>query len=864
MPLIERDGLIASLQQHVEQLAEGEGHCILITGEAGIGKTALVKAFCKQQADYCSIYQGACDGLFTPRALAPLYDVLWQVNKERWSVPPSHEERSVLFAHFLQELSTKKGKLIIVFEDIHWADEGTLDFIRFFVRRIYQLPCLFILTYRDDEIYSRHPLRNVLGQLPPDSFTKITVAPLSKQAVFNMAAQKGYSGEDVYSITGGNPFYVNEILASYSPGVPDNIKDAILSVFERQEEGTKNAWQICSVIPEGLEVDRFAKLRSSWNEAMNHCFTMNVLVVQKDKVVFKHELYRRTIEASLTPFKRIELNKLMLDLFLDSFVEKGEIERILQYAKNANEKNLVMKYAPEAAHKAASIGAHKEAAKLFLTAIKNIEGADLNQQVPLYEAYAYECYLSNQIKEAIAFTEKAFNLNKQQTNIEKTGDSLRFLSRLWWYYGNRKHAELYAAQAIDLLKDQPVSPVKAMAFSNMAQLKMLSNEPVDCIFWGEQAIEMAKKIGNDDILSHAMNNVGTVEMCDPVSEQKGKAMLQESLDIALKNSYHEHAARAYTNLASGCVKIKDYVFARKILDEGIHYCEESDVNAWTSYMLSWKAKLELDVCNWADAWDIADRLLKNENQPAITKITAAVVLAKIAMRKGEDALNLLLEAKAMAFEAMELQRLIPCMVAQLEFEWLTGKMLIEKDDIDRTTALMLTTGIELEKSELVFWLKKVRGVSVANQHIDEAYDTSSHVKAVKAAAFWEKSGCAFEQAMMLFEGTDDDKRKAIAIVQDLGAFTTYEKMKQEMRDQGIKHIPRGIRSSTRSNAAFLTGREMDVLQLLKEDLQNKEIAAQLYISAKTVDHHISSILFKLETNSRAKAVTKAVSMGILK
>ena len=176
------------------------------------------------------------------------------MNKERWAAGPVPEERSALFANFFQELSKKKEKILIVFEDIHWADEATLDFIKFFARRISQLPCLFILTYRDDEIHSRHPLRTVIGQLPPDSFTKILLHSLSKAAVAKMATEKGYNGEDVYTISGGNPFYVNEILASYSPGVPENIKDSILSVYERQEEGTKHAWQLCSVIPEGLEI----------------------------------------------------------------------------------------------------------------------------------------------------------------------------------------------------------------------------------------------------------------------------------------------------------------------------------------------------------------------------------------------------------------------------------------------------------------------------------------------------------------------------------------------------------------------------------------------------------------------------------
>ena len=863
MALIERDGFMASLQQHFEDISGGEGHCVFISGEAGIGKTALVKAFCKKQSDECSIYQGACDALFTPRPLAPLYDILWQVNKERWPASPSSEERSALFANFFQELSAKKGKLLIVFEDIHWADEGTLDFIRFFARRIYQLPCLFILTYRDNEIHSMHPLRNVLGQLPPDSFTKLMVTPLSKQAVVEMATHKGYSGEDVYSISGGNPFYVNEILASYSPGVPDNIKDSILSVFERQKEGTKNAWQIWSVMPEGLEVDRVAKIKSALGKAIDHCFAISVILVQNGKVVFKHELYRRTIEESLTLFKRMELNKMMLELFLDSFEEKGEIERILHYAKNANEKKLVVKYAPEAAQKAASIGAHKEASKLFLTAIEYFEGNNKNQLAKFYEAYAYECYLSNQIQEAITFTEKVLNNSKENSDIEKTGDSLRFLSRLWWFDGNRKNAEDFAWQAIEMLKYQPASLAKAMAFSNMSQLKMLSDESAECMLWGEKAIAMANELDNEEVLCHALNNVGSVQMFIHLSE--GITMLQQSLEIALRNSYYEHAARAYTNLASGLVKMKNYVFARKTLHDGIHYCEERDLKSWSFYMLSWKARLNLETGNWGEACSIADNLLKNENQPAIIKITSLIVVAKILMRKGDkNALPHLLEAKIRSFKTMELQRIIPSMIALLEYEWLTGKTIIEQNDIEQTTVLMQQTGIDLEKNEFAFWMKKAGRHFVLSKEITEAYDTSNAAKALKAACFWEKTGCLYEQALVLFEGKEEDKRKAIKIVQDLDASAVYEKMKQEMRNTGIKNIPRGIRKSTRSNAAFLTYREMDVLHLLKEDLQNKEIAAQLYISAKTVDHHISNILFKLDASSRSKAVSEAIRAGILK
>src|SRR6187551_3537408 len=475
MELVERAGVLASLQKTFKNVTEGEGHCLFISGEAGIGKTSLVKTFCQQQEN-CIIYQGACDALFTPRPLAPLYDIVWQVRSDLWPASHTIEERSELFLKFFHELSVKKEKILIVFEDIHWADEATLDFIKFFARRITKLKCLFILTYRHDEINSGHYLRNILGDLSPDTFTRIQLQPLSKDAVYKMAVEKGYDAEDVYNISGGNPFYVTEILASYSPGVPDNIKDSILSVYNRQEKGTKNAWEISSVIPEGLEVNRFAIMKSLWDEGMDHCFALNIIIIKNDRVVFKHELYRRTIEASLSPFKRIELNKKILEFFLASFEEAGEIERIVHYAKNANANALVIKYAPLAAKQASSVGAHTEAAKLFFTAIEYSAG-EKEQLLALYEAYAYECYLINQTTEAIIYSSKSMELWKQKGDIEKLGNCLYFLSRLWWINDNMVKAEYFAAQAIEVLESQPSSGAKAMAYSLMSQLKMYSDLP---------------------------------------------------------------------------------------------------------------------------------------------------------------------------------------------------------------------------------------------------------------------------------------------------------------------------------------------------------------------------------------------------
>jgi len=864
MELIERDNFLSALNSGFSGAASGEGYCFFVMGEAGIGKTSLVKAFLKKTEDESIQYIGACDSLFTPRPLGPLYDLALQINENWINEIHSVSSRAELFSRFVQELIQKQKPVVIVFEDIHWADEATLDFVKFLARRISRLKCLFILTLRDDEINQQYSLRNVFSDLAPDTFTRLVLTPLSKQAVQKLADEKGYDGEDVYSISGGNPFYVNEILASYSLGVPDSVKDSILCFYNRLEDETKKVLQFLSVIPHGLELIRLYKIDPSFHQAIESCIANKILVIKNNKILFKHELYRRTIEASLSPFKRIALNKSVLDFFLRSFEEKGEIEKIVHYAKNANENKLVVKYAPLAARQAAAVGAHIEASKLFYTAIEYFEENDMDQLVKLYEDYAYECYLTNQLQDAIIYQGKALKVWEEKNEIERLGNSLRLFSRLWWFDGNRQKAESFAGKAIDVLNRQPSSKAKAMAYSNMSQLKMLADQTGECIFWGEKAMTIARDVNDEETLVHAMINMGSALMVTRSSTQKGVALLKEGLDISLKNSYHEHAARAYTAMGSNFVTIKDYSFAKQTLDEGINYCEERDIDSLKLYMLGWKARLNLETGNWDEAYAIAGNLLKKENLPPVIKIGALTVVATIKIRRGEqDPLPLLLEAKKLAFVTTELQRIIPAMIALLEYEWTSGKRCIEPEVLHETMNMFLHLGIISKKCRFFFWLNKMR------DHYPQLKEKCANVlnngnTVHEEADSWEQLGCPYEQALSLFEGGEDDKRRSLLIIQQLGADAIYEKLKMDMRSSGIKKIPRGLRGSTKANPAQLTNRELDVLQLLKKGIQNKEIAEALFISPKTVDHHISSILFKLDVNSRSKAVNEAARLGIVK
>ena len=197
------------LQSRFMKISEAEGHCFFITGEAGIGKTSLIKAFLKQVEEDSTQYMGACDSLFSPRPLAPLYDVALQIKKNWTDNIFSLSSVTELFTKFVEEFSDSALPVVLVFEDIHWADEGTLDFIKFFARRISRMQCIFILTSRNDEINKKQPLRNLLGDLSADTFTRIELTPLSKESVEKLAHQKGYNAENVYNISGGKPILCN-------------------------------------------------------------------------------------------------------------------------------------------------------------------------------------------------------------------------------------------------------------------------------------------------------------------------------------------------------------------------------------------------------------------------------------------------------------------------------------------------------------------------------------------------------------------------------------------------------------------------------------------------------------------------------
>ncbi|MEO8473899.1 MAG: LuxR C-terminal-related transcriptional regulator [Chryseolinea sp.] len=589
-----------------------------------------------------------------------------------------------------------------------------------------------------------------------------------------------------------------------------------------------------------------------------------MIVNRNDHLTFKHELFRIAIEESLSRYRRKALHSRVLKIMLNS--PTSTLAQLVHHARSAEDKDLVLDLAPKAGKEASSMGAHVEAARFYQTGIDF--ASDEHPELPdLYSSFAYECYLTNQIDIGVMAQEKALALWRERKIDFKIGDALRFLSRLTWFSGERVNATQYGEEAIAVLENGMPTRELALAYSNLSQLNMLHDHRENTIHWGQKAIELAEKMNDPEILSHALNNVGSISMKTSSRRQDGIDMLQESLSIALKHGLQEHAARAFTNRGCFHVLIREYSAAREFLDAGLKYCEDRDLLSWYFYLLGEKTRLLVDTGHWNEAEQIAISLRQNPENLKLTKIGATVSLARIKIRHGEfeEARQLIEECKILASTTGEAYRVMPVIQAELELCW-TTKQSIPEQEVQDAIKLLPDPTDSWHFTGIAFWMRKCEMDIPADGVVQYTgpFKYQSSGDWLTAAEKWKSVGCLFECALTLMEGDEEHQRQGLTLLDQLGATATSEMLKGQMRDRGMRNIPRGPRESTRSNPAQLTTRQIEILLLLKNGAQNKQIADKLFISSKTVDHHISAILAKLEVKSRNLAVAEALKLGILK
>lgn len=849
MELLERERNLADLTAWLSGVPERGGCIALVRGEAGIGKTVLLQKFCQQHRDLRVLW-GACDALFTPRPLAPLHDIARQTQGALLTTVNSGAHRDEIFTAALDEL--ERGKALVVFEDLHWADEATLDLLKYLGRRIHRTQAMLIATYRDDEVGPRHPLRFVIGDLPRVNTFRMAVSPISESAVAHLAARAGRSSKDLYHVTGGNPLFVTEVLAAGSGTVPVTVRDATLARAVRLSSSAREIAELVCVVPGKAELWLLEQAARPDESDFDGCLSIGMVRDEDGAMAFRHELARRALEDSLSQARRQVLHANVLSIL----APRADISaaRLAHHADGARNAEAVLRFAPIAAAEAASVGAHREAAAHLHAALRYAENLTPERRVKLQELLSYECHLTGQHERAIEIQRSALEYWRASGERVKEGKALRWLSRLSWFAGNTAESDRYSLEAVKTLESLPPGPELATAYCTRADLDMEAHENDSAIDWAQRAIALAEPWADAGILSEAMNIRGTARLI--VGDAEGWADLNRGLQLALTSGVSQLVISSYTNLAAMAVSGRQYALASQHLTEGLAYGEEHDLDSWWLYLLAYRARMRFEQGNWNGASEDAESVLGHPRATSINRIPALRILGHVRIRRGDpDARSPLEEARVLGGPAPELQRIGTLAAIWADAAWLADDRDGVRREVQPAYERVCQRRDPRMKGELAAWLWRVDALEQHPTDVAEPYATEISGDWQSAAAAWQAFGCPYEQATVLaLYGAEAEQREALSIFEQLGATPASASLRKQMRAQGVRSVPRGSRTSTRSNPHGLTRREAEILALLSEGLRNSVIAKRLFVSTKTVDHHVSAILTKLGVPSRAEAI----------
>ena len=855
--LVERTAILDALAGDLPT-AGRPGRLVFLGGEAGVGKSTVVNALADRARATLEVRRGNCDNVTTPAALGPFAEAV----PELADLLDGDTRFDLLRVYRRLRSAVQDSPALIVLEDVHWADEATLDMLRVTARRLDALPVLMLATFRADEVGAEHPLTVLLGDLATlPGVTRRQVPPLSVDGVRDLAASAG-SGIDparLHRDTGGNPFYVTEVLAAGGADVPPSVRDAVLARANRLPPPARAVLDAAAILGPRTGLPLLLDVSGCEVADVDTCLQRGMLVDADGALAFRHELARIAVEHAMAPSVRVRLHSAALAAL--AHAAEPDHRRLAHHAAQAGDAAAVLSHAPPAAARAARLGAHREAASLYRRALDD-GNPDETTRAALCTALSYECYLTDQVAEAHAARLEAMRIAERTGDAFGVGVAQRWLSRLSWFLGRHDEAEAWGARAIDTLEPLGESGELAMAYSNFAQLRMLAFDRAEALAWGERALALARRLGDTDVEIHALNNIGTVMYLDG-ADVAGAQRLSQSLDLALTADAQEHAARAYTNLATSAAGNRRFAEAERHLRTGIEYCTDRDLDSWRLYMQAWLARLLAERGEIAAAQAQARDVMRHRRLSPITHIGAGVVLAQLAMRRGEPEAGELDTARSLAEGTRESQRLVPVAAAGAEAAWLAGRLADVITEVDRAWQTAVDHPHDWEIGELAWWLA-VAGVRRESPvPLPEPFALLLAGRWTEAAAAWHTLGCPLWQAHALARSPSlDDARAAMDIVAGLDAPAVWEAMLRDRHTAGLP-VPRGRQRPARDNPWQLTAREAEVLRLLSAGLSNAELAQRLYLSEKTVGHHVSAILRKLGRPTRAAAVAEARSSGFL-
>ena len=857
MPLLERDAALAALTEYADDARGGDGRIVLVAGEAGVGKTALLEEIrnrvsgngaARHGAAGVRWLWGACEGSFTPRPLGPVYDVAAQVGGELARACDQDVSRQQIFRALLDALTNHDGLTVLCLEDMHWADEATLDLLRYLAGRLQDAQTMLVVTYRDDGLAPDHPLRITVGELGTQRSTRrIDLPPLSREAVRQLARQAGIAEAELFELTGGNPFLVTEVLECGAHEVPPSAREAVLARVARLSADARKTLEAAAVIGSRVEVDLLRKVANGSAYAIDECLTAGALLSDIDGLRFRHEIARRAIEEALPAYRRAELHQAVLNLLIDTGTRDDA--RLAHHAEAAGAAAAALDYAQRAAQAAAGMGAHIEAARQYERALRFAANADPVTRAQLLTALGREHGLIDHWEDAASVQEEALALWRELGDELRSGDSLFMLARTYWRLCRGAESNQAAADAVAMLEQLPTSRELGWACAFLSVIRF--NTGGDGWELLLKAKEIAEQFEDMPLLATVYNTTGGIKAWQG---EDGVPDLERALDIALAADDDEQVGRAFANLQETHARDYNLGEAQRLFDAAMDYCAEHDIGVYEHCLRGGQGIVLDKTGRWDEAdalliFDLAERVLS-----PINKVMKLLVVGVLDARRGRDTASRELdEALALAEGSDEPAYVVEAGIARMEAAWLAG----DAEGMRREGTRAMVGAADQDRwmrGALATWLRRCGLPDTDLGTVGPSYALTLAGDWRAAANAWHELGVPYEEALALLDsGQADAMHEAARIFERLGATATLARAQAIMRQLGLTSIPRGSRADTRANRFGLTKREQEVLALICEDLTNAEIGAKLFIAEKTVDNHVSSVLSKMNVNSRRAA-----------
>jgi DNA-binding CsgD family transcriptional regulator/tetratricopeptide (TPR) repeat protein len=612
--------------------------------------------------------------------------------------------------------------------------------------------------------------------------------------------------------------------------------------------------EAAAVIGMRVEVDVLRAVCGEISTTTDECLTAGALVSDGRLFRFRHELARRAVEQAIPAHRAAELHRSALDALLD--LHNGSDARIAYHADYVGDAAAALEYAPRAAARASSLGAHTEAMAHYQRAVAYAGDADAGDRARLFAALADEAAFVDRWQESAAARRTAIELFAEIDDVPSLGTQWRRMAVAQWRLCRGRACDAAARQAVEILEPRGPSPELAGAYATLAAVLAPTDERA-ALDLAEKATELAKEFDQKALACTALQICAGIRIANGNDSFDDYELARELARAANDTSM---VGSVFANAHEAAVRAHRFGLAQRYYEDGLDFTQDHEIDTYTSCLVGWHAAAMEKLGRYDEALSLLlDALAKRHVSP-VNRLYTMPTLGRLRARRGDA------EAQVALDEAIELVAgnnepplLVMVAVTRAEIAWLDGR-LDDAADAIRDALTCVPVVDRWDRGMAITWARRL-GVSYpADVDVPAPHALEIAGDHRGAARAWLALGCPYEAALALADsGEAEALHEAARLLDVIGATATLKVVSARMREHGVKAVPRGVRAETRANPFRLTRREHEVLDLLSTGMTNSEIAAELVLSERTVDNHVSAVLAKMGVSSRHDAARKADS-----